>query len=367
MPPVTLPYQTAFPGPQNVYIPTFGGRTAQANLIVSYARDPKKFAVNKLAMRTPTNTLSGLFLKLMPEALARIVSQPNAAVWVDGQERPKGTHNQQDFRGVPYTCLRINDSAYVGWQTRDQAAWPIQQTQLDALGHLMMTRRAASYYAVAMNQNNHLSSHVVTASAASAWNGMTGGFWSAGTSTNPIIDRSLKYIANQIRKSTLDAVSYLNLSLVITPDTAATISTTAEIHDYVARSPFARDQVRGDAPNYNYQWGLPEKLYGFNLIVDGTLKTTSGRLAQPGTFQNIMTDGDNSALVVAMPGDLAGNVGQVSSNFASMHMFVYDGQEMVVETQDEPWNKRTQLAVSETYAMALVAPETAGIITNLFS
>lgn len=360
---MALPYSTNFPGPLNVYIPAFQGKQT-ANLIVSFARDPKKFAVNKMTQRTPTSTLAGNFMKLQPEMLARYISQPNAAIWVDGQPSPTGTHNQQDFRAIPYICQRIADTAYIGWQTRDQAVWDIQDTQLSALGHLMMTRRAAAFYALTMNTSNHIASHVKTANQWSAING-TGGFWSAGTSSNPIIDRSLKNVADAIRKSTMDATSYLDLSLVVTPTAAIGMSTSPEIHDYVARSQFAQAQVRGDAPNFNYQWGLPEKLYGFNLIVDGTLKTTTPRLTVPGTATDILSD--NAALVIAMPGDLSANVGQLSSQFSSVHMFVYNGEEMMVETQDEPWNKRTNMRVSETYGMVFASNETAGIITNLFS
>ena len=358
---MAFPNTTGFAGPLSVFIPSFQGKQT-ANLIVSYARDPKKFAVNKLVTRTPTNVLSSNYMFLRPEALAR----RSASLWVDGQQRPGGTHNEQDFRAVPYVCERIEKSAPLGWQTRDQAVWPIQDTQLAALGHMMMTERAQRFYTEAMTTTNHLSTHVATATALSGING-TGGFWTAGSSTNPIIQRSLMNLADIIRKDTLDAVSYLDLALVITPATAIGMATSSEIHDYVARSPFAQAQVRGDAPNFNYQWGLPEKLYGFTLIIDGTLKTTSPRLQVPGTFVNLVAADDNTALVMAMPGELSSNVGQVSSQFSSFHMFVYNGEEMVVETQDEPWHKRTIMGVHETYKIKLVSQETAGLITHLFS
>jgi hypothetical protein len=361
---MALPFTTAFPGPMNVYIPAFGG-TAQAKLIVSYARDPKKFAVNKLAQRTPTSTLAGNWLTLRPEVLARVLNDPNEVVWVDGQPSPTGNHNQQDFRGTPYVCVRRARPAYVGWQTRDQAVWDIQDTQLQVLAHQMMTQRAFAFYNVAMSSTNHLASHVKTATAWSNIGG-TGGFWSAGTVTNPIIQRTLLNIGNQIRKDTMDAVSYQDLTLVVTPPVAIGMATSQEIHDYLARSPFALAQVKGDAPSQNGQWGLPDKIYGMDLVVDGTLRTTSGRLTVPGTTVDIQSADDNSACVIATPGSLPDNVGQVNSAFSSMHMFVYNGEEMVTTTQDEPWNMRTLLRVHETYDMKLVAPETAALITNLF-
>jgi hypothetical protein len=363
---MALPFTTAFPGPLNVYIPAFGGK-ASANLIVSYARDPKKFAVNKLAQRTPTSTLAGNWLTLRPEALARVMNDPNEVIWIDGQPSPTGTHNQQDFRGTPYTCVRRARPAYIGWQTRDQAVWDVQDTQLQLLAHQMMTQRAYAFYDVAMNSANHLSTHVKTATAWSDLGGYTGGFWSAGTSTNPIVQRTLLQAANQIRKDTMDAVKYSDLTLVITPQVALQMASSAEIHDYVARSPFALGQIKGDVAGQNMEWGLPDKLYGMSLVVDGTLRTTSGRLQIPATTVDIQDANDNSALIVATPGSLGGNVGQVNSAFSSMHMFVYNGEEMVTTTQDEPYNMRTLLRVHETYDMKLVAPETAALVTSLFS
>lgn len=358
----TLPNTTAFPGPYNVYIPAFQGKQT-ANLIVSFARDPKRFAVNKLPMRVPTETLAGNWLTLRPEVLARVMSDPNEVVWVDGQPRPSGNYNQQDFRANPYQCVRRSRPAYVGWQTREQAVFPVQDTQLSVLGHQMMTQRTLAFYNLTLTAANHLSSHVKTATQWSNING-TGGFWSAGTINNPIIKRSLQNMANQIRQDTMNAVSYADLTVVISPPAAIAMSNSQEIHAYLAQSPYALGQIMGKE-GQNSQWGLPDKLYDFNLIVDGSLRTTSPRLQIPGTTLDIMDD--NTALMLAMPGDLSDNVGQVSSAFASVGFFVYRGEEMVVETQDEPWNKRTLLSVTETYDFRFLAAETAALATNLFS
>jgi len=106
-------------------------------------------------------------------------------------------------------------------------------------------------------------------------------------------------------------------------------------------------------------------LYNMNVVVDGTLQTTSGRMVVPGTFTDV--DDDNIALVMAAPGALSANIGQVNSAFSSVHMFVYKGEEMVVKSQDDPWNEYTRLGIYETYDMKIVAPETCALATNLFS
>ncbi len=359
---MAFPNVTAFPGPFNVYIPSVGGKQ-QAKLIESFARDPKKFAVNGMATRTPTELLAGNWLQLRPEALARVLDT-SQYVWVDGQPFPQGNYNAQDFRAMPYLCSRKAMPDYVGEQTSEQAVWPIESTKIDALGHIMMTLRAQVFYDLTLTTGNHLASHVKTATQ---WSGIggTGGYWSAGTIENPIIRRSVLNLANQIRMDTMSTVTYKDLTLVISPPAAIAMSNAEEIHSYIARSVFALAQIRGDKPSQNGEWGLPDKLYDMNLIVDPTLRTTSPRLAVPGTTLDIMDD--NTALCLTMPGALSANVGQVTSSFSSVHMFVYKGQEMVVKSMKDPWNQLTRLGIYETYDMRLVAPETSGLITNLFS
>lgn len=359
---MSLPFVTGLPGPTNVYIPAFQGKQT-ARLVKSFARDPKKFAVNRLCTRTPTDLLSGNWLELRPEALARVFTDPNSVIWVDGQPRPKGTHNAQDFRAIPYSCLRRAMPDYIGWQTRDQAAWPIMDTKLQALGHLMMTQRSLVFYTLMLTSANHLASHVKTATQWSSIGG-TGGYWSAGTPQNPIIKRSLANMANQIRLDTLSTVTYKNLTLVISPPSAIAMANSEEIHYYLARSPYALAQIKG-SESQNGEWGLPDKLYDMDLVVDPTLRTTSPRMTVPGTTQDMMDD--NTALIMAPPGALSANIGQVNSAFSTTHMFVYKGEEMVVETQDWPWDKRTDLSVHETYDMKIVSPETTALATQLFS
>ena len=366
-----MAFTTGFAGPSSVYIPSFNGK-ATANLIVSYARNPKKFAVTKLTQNTPVDYLNGYYLKLRPEVLARIMTDPNETVWVDGQPFPKGNYNQQDFTSLQYFCQRRGRPAYVGWQTREQAAWDVQDTQLNVLGHQMMTQRSYGFYTLAMNAANYIGgltpnttgSHVGTATYWSGLQSFTGGFWSQGTSTNPIIRRTLLNVANQILMDTMSAVPYTDLTLVITPPAAIGASSSAEINDYLARNPLALAQVRGDSESQNGQWGLPDKLYGMTVCVDPTLQTTSARLVVPGTTQYI--EGSNQALIMAPPGAMGENVGQVTSAFSSFHFFFYRGEEMITETIDEPNDRRSQLRVWETWDVRMVSPESCALVQNLF-
>ena len=52
---------------------------------------------------------------------------------------------------------------------------------------------------------------------------------------------------------------------------------------------------------------------------------------------------------------------------AGVEVLVYRGEEMVVQTEDEPWNMRTKLSVHETYDFRFLSKETSALATNLFS
>jgi len=364
--PTTLPNTTGFPGPYDVYIPQLGNGKQQANLIVSYARDPKKFWVAGACTVTPRNELSGMWLQLRPEALARVYQDPNAYIWVDGQPFPTGNYNTQDFRAVPFQCLRRAMPDYLGQQTQEQAVWPIEATKIDALGHIMMTLRAVVFYNLMLNPANYLSTHVATATQWSSLNGATGGGWQQGTETNPIIARTLRNIANQIRKDTLATVNINNLTCVIDPDAAIIAGSSAEVYSYLARSRFAGPHLRGDDESLSGDpsWGMPPMIGGMKVEVDPTLQTISPRLQVPGTYADVMNY--NTAIVMAKPGQINANVGQVNSGFSSVHMFVYRGQEMVVKSKSDDWNQLTKFGCYETYGMSIVAPETTGLATSLF-
>lgn len=359
-----FPNTTAMPGPYDVYIPNLNDGKATARLIVSYARDPKRFAVNRLVTRTPTQNLSGFWLVLRPESLARIYQYANNYIWVDGQPFPTGNHNAQDFRSVAFQCYRIAMPDYLGEQTREQAVWPIEDTKIEALGHMMMTLRASVFYNLMLNPVNHLASHVMTSTQWSSLNGQVGGGWGQGTESNPIIKRSVLNLSNQIRKDSLATVNYKDLAVVIDPDAAIIAGSSAEMHSYLARSMFAEAQLRGDKDSQNGEWSMPSRLYGLELIVDPTLQTLTSRMVVPGTYSDIMNY--NTALILALPGALGSNVGQVNSGFSSCHQFVYRGEEMVVKSKYNDWDMVTKLGVYETYGLSIVAPETTGLITSLF-
>jgi hypothetical protein len=353
--PLTLP-TPAYPGAQGGYIPQFlGGETA--NLIVSYSRDVKKFAVNRLATVTPVDKMTGYFPRLNPEAMARIYNDPDEAVWPDGQSRPTGPQNKQDYSIVQYSTIRRGETYPLGYQERDQAQLPLRAAGLDVLAFRAMTRRAVAFYQKSLSTSYYLSTHQSSVAT------ITGGSnkWSDATGTNPYIFQSLNYAATVINKATLGSVKMSDLTLVLTPQAAWKTAATQEVREYLARSQFALDQIRGDKPGQNANWGLPDKLYGMTVEVDETMQNTGNRLA---AASNAYVGPDTSAVIMLPPGKSP--AGQVSSSFSSWHFFVYQKEEMKTESFDDPQNARELLALTDNFGVSAVAPEASYLLTLTF-
>lgn len=121
------------------------------------------------------------------------------------------------------------------------------------------------------------------------------------------------------------------------------------MHKFVANSPFAQAQVRGDAPGYNTTWGLPDKLYGVDVVVEDAVKVTSKKGA---TDARDFTTGGDTAYLIARPGGLVGVEG--SPSFSFLQLFMYE--EMGVESKDDPDNRRTNGRVVEMYDVRVVSP-----------
>lgn len=350
---VTFGY--AYPSGTNPFVPRFDAK-GSGKLIVSYSRNPKDFAVNKLVTITPRTELSGYYARFDPSVLSR-VNDLNSTVWADGQPAPTGDQNKQRFAFVPYAMQRRAEPFYVGYQERDQAVWDVDAQGQDVLGQRMMSWRALEFYQLIQNANNYLASNTSTATA------LSGGLWSAATGSNPYIKIGLRKIVNQIVKITNAAVSRKDLTLLLSPDVAGALAETQEIREYLARSVFALKEIRGNEPDQNENWGLPDRLYGINVVVDPTIQNAAFRDQDPS--YNFMT-GANEAIILCRPGDLV-NTGQFATAFSSVHMFSYTKEEMLMETFDEFWNKRVRHMVTDTRAFQVVSPETLYRVTSVLS
>jgi hypothetical protein len=254
----------AYPSGLNTFVPSFD---ATGQLVVGYSRNPKDFPLNRYITIVPVKRSIGYFLKLTAENAARILNSNLAdVVWNDGSDAPSGEWNTESHNFIPFTTQRYAFPFRLGYKAIQQADWKILATHAANVAQQAMTGRALNTANLLLTSSNWSASHVSATGSA-----ITGSALNAGTSTNPVLKQFLNYAGQLVQQDTLGVVRPRDLVVVISPSLADSLSRSAEVHDYLARSPFALAQVRGDAPNQNGLWGLPDALYGFPIIVEDTV------------------------------------------------------------------------------------------------
>lgn len=169
------------------------------------------------------------------------------------------------------------------------------------------------------------------------------GTWDASTTARQDIKRSLNYAAEQIIKATLGAVRKKDLNLVLNPPSAHAISECQEVVDHIKGSPEAYSQVQGGTGRWS-EWGLPNSLYGFPVVVEDAVKVSSRRGAASATRDFVMADG--LAYLLARPGKLLAPAGD-GPNFSTICLFVVE--EMSVQEFDDEKNRRIEGHVVDDY------------------
>lgn len=337
----------AFPGAQNVYVPTPGdAEAARGALIVDYGRNVADFDINKYCQIIPTKRQQGLYMKMTVEQAGRVVNTNLADFeWPDGDVRPEGRSELESFTFLPYTTKRRDYPYTMGYLTSEQADWNILAQHSRIHAQRAMTARTVFAVAKLQNVNNWSSSHKADVASISG----NSGRWDQSTTARSDIKRSLNYAAEQILLDTLGAVKLSDLMLVMGPGTARRICESQEIINAIIQSPDALAQVRGELPGRNVMFGLPDQLFGFPVIVDPTVRVSTRKLASSTTKAFVW---DMSIpIMMARPGGLVGLEG--SPNFATAGFFMKE--EMTVETFDEPQNRRIVCGIVEDWDFQIIS------------
>lgn len=347
-----------FPSGTNTFVPSFD---ASGHLVVAYSRNPKDFPLNKWTTLTPVKKSIGYYLQVTAEQAARIINSDLADfVWPDSNDAPSGIWGTESFNFQPYNTTRFAFPFRLGYKANEQADWKILALHAAFVAQQAMTGRAVRMINAATTTGNYDSSHVKTVKNWQATLGGTQAFLNAGTTSNPAIKNTFNGMAQQIVLDVNGAIKRGDLFVLFNPKTAAEMAASSEIQDYVKNSPFAMAQVRGDVPSNNGLWGLPDTLYGYNVIVEDTVKVTSRKGA---TRSSSFAFPDNELLMGARVGSQVSEAGGPS--FSTYHIFAYE--EMTVEQRDDPDNRRITGRVVEDYDVAVVAPATGCLGTAVFS
>lgn len=344
-----MPTGPGYPSSTNVFVPSL---EASGRLTVGYSRNVDRFHLPRYLRYTRTEQLVPLYMKLSAQEAARVVTQQEYE-WPDGQVRPMHANGMEKFNFLEARCHRYDYGFTVGWQTKQQAAWPIVEQHSQIHAAKCMTARTQRVMKIATNvaswqitADPDLSAdHTATATT------LAGGQFDLGTTASPYIKKALDKIAVLINLDTLGVVESNQLQVIINPNQARLWAESAEIHDYIKGSYHAKEEINeGLGPNNKF--GLPSSIYGYPILVENcTLVTTrkedilTKRFAMP----------DQMVLVTARPGALEGVYG--APDFSTLTMFYYGPTgEMALQTFDDAKNELTEGHVTECTAEVLTSP-----------
>lgn len=342
----------AYPSAYNAFI---RDHDASNKMVIDFARNINKFAVNRYSQVVPVDKVAGYYLEMTIEEAGRILyDNLRNFVWYDSQPAPEGNEGTESFLFKPFETTRYAFPFMLGDLTIDQATWNILAQHSSIKSRQAMTARTQLAITAATTEGNYDASHVLAVASISG----NSGTWVTSTTARQDIKRSLNTAAELILDDTLAAIELDDLIVVISSELAARVSECQEIVDYIKGSPEALAQIKGELPGENAMYGLPNKLYGFPIAVEKTRKVTTRKGASTTTRSPVLATA--TPFMCARPGGLVGVAD--APNFSTIVCFAQE--EMTVETLREAQHRRTAGRVVENLVYKVVAPASGILFTG---
>lgn len=343
-----------FAAENNTYVPSHEGTQG---MIVDFSRNVNDFPLNKYVQIVPVTKSNGLYLRMTVEEAGRIVNANLADyVWPDGADAPEHTDGTESFEYEPYWTKRTAYGFRLGQKASTQASWDIIAQHTRIHGQKAMTARTLQVATALTDSNNYDATHT---SAVTSIDGVTT-TWAASDVSSQSIQKSLYHAAQVILQDTLSVVRQDDLHLVISPEAAAQIRTSAEVVAYIKESPVALAQIRGELPGRNVMYGLPDHLYGFPVVVEDTARVTTRKEI---TTSRSFVWPDNYAVLCSRPGALEAPEG--GPNFSTCCLFMYE--EMTTELKNDADNRVVKGRVVEDYDVVMTAPVSGFLFTDILT
>lgn len=341
----------AYPSATNTFIKD---HDATNKMVIDFARNPSKFAVNQYCQIVPVKKLAGYYMKMTIEEAGRIqYTNLKNFSWADGSEAPSGDDGLESFEFQQYLAKRYAYPFRLGDLTVDQASWNIVASHSSIKTRQAMTARTQKAITALTTSANYDATHYIDVTGLSG----NSGNWAQSTTARQDIKRTLNAAAEIILDDTLAAIDLDDLIVVISSALAADLAQSQEIADYIKGSPDATAQIRGELPGRNTMYGIPDKLYGFPIVVEKTRKVTTKKGATQSRSQILAKA---TPFMCARPGGLVGVAD--APNFSTCVIFAQE--EMTVETIRDNPNRRTMGRVVDTFDVQIVAPASGVLFYN---
>ncbi|MGH7743821.1 MAG: hypothetical protein ACREQ5_03245 [Candidatus Dormibacteria bacterium] len=344
----------AFAGLNNTWVPSPADSN---NLVVDFSRNPADFGLNLYSQLVPAERPRGKWTKMTVETAGRLLqSDLRDHQWADNADAPRGNLNNESFEFPEFNCFRYLYVDKVGQMALQNAQWDYQDWMARRMAQQAMTGRTQLIVTAATTTANYPSANTADVTT------INGGYqFPDATTANLAMKKAINYGQNIILQSTLGAVNPEDFRFVINPNLARKISETQEFVDMVKHSPEAYAELTGELPNRNRYFGIPKRLYGIEVVIDETVKVTSKKGATTPTYAYVVPDA--TPFLVSRPGGLVGVEGAPS--FSTLTHFVWEENDMMVETFNDIENKRVSVRVVDTVAAIVTAGLSGFLFTNV--
>ena len=343
-----------FPGNSNTYVRDLA---ASGNLVTQFSRNVEDFAINDYVQLRNVTKDRGYYLRLNAEQAGRLVGgRLDDYVWPDEADRPRRNNGTDSFRTAEYATERYDFDFTLGYKTRDQAEWNIQDVELDNHAQQAMTARTRRFHQVLEDPTNYEPGHIQDVVALDG----NSGTWAQSTTGRLDVKRSINWGIELIRRKTLAKVKKKkDFKLVMNPETARALGTSQEMVNALIQSIEGKVHWEGKVKDYT-EYGLPSHLYGLEICVEDTVMVTSRRGAATIQYEDVCETG--VVYMLTRPGGLNAKAGSGGS-YCSLMGFLYE--DMTVEVRDDVNNRRVEGHVVDDCAEVMVAPITAVRFENV--
>ena len=311
------------------------GAGTQMDLQIAYAKNPARYSHLRCLQRIPSAKIRGPYLEMDPNSAARVLNN-GAQNWADNSLRPP--HRNAPHRIREFNTERDSKTAQLGLLATEQAQFALERMHAADKATEAMNNKLAQFERIATDP-------AVLTAVRPASDSDIGGALDTGTSANKRVKKAFNKMVREIIREGRGAVALNQIGCWMGPTTASKIAETAEVSDFLAGSPAARDLIMHGG-EYN-TFGLPANLYGVDITVANESFVTSKEAED----EPINSDDLNAA----------------PANPASPVTFTeFYHEDMTVETFDDRENRVRRLHVTNNYDHKGTSPRTGRILRDVF-
>jgi hypothetical protein len=272
-----------------------------ANLRIFYARNPKRMPLARYALYADFKKQINYYTKIDHDVSIRLPgSNKYVAIWPDANTKPDGQANRMKHQYVSFPLDRHVHNFPQGAMAVANATFDLLNMNMMGMAQRAGTLRAlwaVSALADAVTANTIVNDTLIDITLSNDIG--------AGTTSNPIFLKALLHAAQSIFQRTGGAVNENFLKVVMGPDVARRLATSAELLDYVKSSPTAMGVLTKGFSNNRF--GLPLEYHGYELIVEDTVMITSIDGANTKVVANVLS-ADSIYVLSRMDGNMGAGI-----------------------------------------------------------